>query len=57
MRGTLPLQLWAQRAFTAADFVIMKPDFEDAEIPQIHLTALHAGPSSTIYWDGNPVPT
>lgn len=44
MRGTLPLQLWARRAFTAADFVIMKPDFEDTEIPQIHLTALHAGP-------------
>ena len=29
MRGTLPLQLWARRAFTGADFVIMKPDFED----------------------------
>lgn len=32
-------------------------DCQDAWIPQAHPAALQSGPKSTIYWDGNPVPT
>lgn len=55
--GGVLLQLCAGRAFTAANFVITKPDLQDAEIPKSHPTALQSGPKSTLYWDGNSVPT
>ena len=56
-KGNPPSAALGTKGITAADFVVMKPDFQDAEIPQIHPTALQSGPKSTIYWYGNPVPT
>ena len=35
----------------------MELGFQDVGIPQAHPTALQSGFKSTIYWDGNPVPT